>query len=79
MTISVIVAIISLCLAVLVHAVASIWWASRITTTVEGISKFLDKIEKEFEKRDSGMKAMWERIDEIKGRVTHLEARRMNG
>ena len=69
-----IVSFAALIMAVLAHAAASIWWASKITTVIEGISNTLTRFEKEFEKREKAMEAVWRKVDEVKDRVTTLEA-----
>ena len=47
-----------------------IWWMATVTTTLKGIDEDLKSnfkyIEKESEKREKEMSAMWQRIDELK-------------
>lgn len=70
-------------LVILGHGAASIWFASKINTTVtmgfKALNDNVSKIDKELEKRDIETRAtnaaMWKRIDEVRDRVTHLEAR----
>jgi hypothetical protein len=67
--------------AVLAHGAASIWFASKMNTTVSlgflGLDQRLMRIDKELEKRDKDAKEanamMWKRIDEVRDRVAHLE------
>lgn len=73
--IAIIVAIATLFVGLLVHAVATAWWASRLTTTVEGIGKSLTHINQEFEKRDKMIAAQWTKLDNYGNRLTALEAR----
>lgn len=69
--------------AILVHGAASVWFASKMNTTVQlgfkGVNDNMTRLEKEMEKRDLEAKtanaAMWKRIDEVRDRVTHLEAK----
>lgn len=72
--IAVLIALATLFLGLIVHAVATAWWASKLTTTVEGIGKSLEHINKEFEKRDALIGAQWRKIDDINGRLIALEA-----
>jgi hypothetical protein len=68
-------------LSVIAHGAASIWFASKMNTTVTmGFKNLTDsilRIDKELEKRDRDAKdansAMWKRIDEVRDRVAHLE------
>lgn len=69
------VAIATLFIGLILHAVATAWWASKLTTTVEGIGNSLLQINKEFEKRDESIKTQWTRIDSLKDRMTVLESR----
>jgi cephalosporin hydroxylase len=70
--------------AILVHGAASVWFASKMNTTVtmgfKNLNESVLRIDKELEKRDREAKevngAMWKRIDEVRDRVTHLEAQR---
>ena len=73
--IAVCVALVTLFVGLIVHAVATAWWASRLTTTVEGIGNSLVNINVEFEKRDKLLQAQWSKIDDLKGRVIALETR----
>ena len=73
--IAVCVALVTLFIGLIVHAVATAWWASKLTTTVEGIGNSLVNINKEFEKRDELLKAQWSKIDNLKDRVIALETK----
>lgn len=66
---AVIFAISGLILSVLAHAWASIWWASRITSKVESVDSNLSRLDKELEKRDTQISAIWKRIDEIRDMI----------
>jgi len=69
------IALVTLFVGLIVHAVATAWWASKLTTTVEGIGSSLVNINLEFEKRDKLLQAQWSKIDDLKGRVIALETR----
>ena len=68
--------------AILTHGAASIWFASKMNTTVtlgfKNLTEGILRIDRELEKRDKEAKEanglMWKRIDEVRDRVTHLEA-----
>lgn len=68
------IAFITLAIGILVHAFGTVWWASKITTTLEGIAKSLSRIDKEFENRDKTMQVAWNKIDDARDRLTKLEA-----
>lgn len=62
-------------LSVLVHAVTMAWWASRINSTVERLNNMISEQKEEFRKRDHELKTLWTKHDDLKDRVTHLEAK----
>ena len=70
MTTEVIVAFAGLGVTVLAHMSSSIWWASKMNTTMEHIGKTLIRIDKELEKRDAQAQKMWERIDALRDMIT---------
>jgi len=49
--------------AILVHAFATVWWASKVSTTLSNILLALVKIDSEFEKRDKQISKLWEKVD----------------
>lgn len=61
--------LIGLAIAILAHAFASIWWASKITSAVHFMHLEIALIRKELEKRDESMAAIWKRIDELRDMV----------
>lgn len=73
--IAVCIALVTLFVGLIVHAVATAWWASKLTTTVENIGKSLLSINEEFKKRDEIVKAQWAKIDDLRGRLIALESR----
>ena len=87
---SVVIAIVSIIigvlLAVLSHIIVSVWWASKITTTLGFLRESLEKIEKhqdgyykkeeaikEFANIQRELKASWEKLDDSRHRIEKLE------
>lgn len=50
-------------ISILVHAFATVWWASKVSATLNNILLALVKIDTEFEKRDAQISKLWERVD----------------
>lgn len=50
-------------ISILVHAFATVWWASKVSSTLNSILIALVKIDTEFEKRDTQISKLWERVD----------------
>lgn len=50
-------------IAILAHAFATVWWASKVSATLNNILLALVKIDNEFEKRDRQISKLWERVD----------------
>ena len=50
-------------ISILVHAFATVWWASKVSSTLNNILLALVKIDTEFEKRDAQISKLWERVD----------------
>lgn len=49
--------------AILAHAFATVWWASKVSATLTNILLALVKIDNEFEKRDKQISKLWEKVD----------------
>lgn len=60
-------------IAILTHAVASIWWASKMTTTLSNINSTILRLDKELEKRDASINAIGGKLDNLRERVIILE------
>lgn len=60
-------------MAVVAHGVATIWWASRITSIIDQFKSSIDNLNKELEKRDTQIAAAWKQIDHVKERLTIVE------
>jgi len=58
-----ILTLVGVCVAILVHAFATVWWASKVSATLNNILLALVKIDTEFEKRDLQISKLWERVD----------------
>lgn len=50
-------------IAILSHAFATVWWASKVSNTLSNILLALVKIDAEFEKRDKQISKLWEKVD----------------
>lgn len=50
-------------ISILVHAFATVWWASKVSATLNNILLALVKIDTEFAKRDVQISKLWERVD----------------
>ena len=75
----VVVAIVTLALAILGHAFATVWWAAKVTFSLEGIQREMKDIKNELKedgiKKDLKIDALFKRHDELKDRVLTLEQR----
>ncbi len=73
----VVLAIIGLSIAILGHAFATIWWAAKVTFSLEGIQREMksikDELREEGIKKDLKIEALFKRNDELKDRVLTLE------
>lgn len=73
----VVVAISTLALAILGHAFATVWWAAKVTFSLEGIQREMKDIKNELKedgiKKDLKIDALFKRHDELKDRVLTLE------
>lgn len=58
--------LITLICALLVHAFATVKWGAHVTASIDSVKDSLIRIDKELEKRDAQITAIWKRIDEIK-------------
>lgn len=51
--------------AVLTHAAGTIWWASKINTTMSFIREDLAKATKRYEEQEKEIKALWRKVDDL--------------
>ena len=65
--------------AILGHAFATVWWAAKVTFSLEGIQREMKAIKEELKedgiKKDLKIDALFKRHDELKDRVLTLEQR----
>ena len=63
--------------AVLAHAAATIWWASKMNTTMGFIRIELEEMNKEgmkkHEQNQIELKAIWRRVDEMKSEIVNIK------
>ena len=57
--------------AILTHAAATIWWSSRINTTMGFVKDEMIRLNRELEKRDEVFKTVWKRIDELREEINN--------
>jgi len=53
-------------IAILSHAGATIWWASKVAARLDNLYTGLMRMDKELEKRDTQISAIWKRLDEVR-------------
>lgn len=58
-----ILTLVGIVIAILVHAFATVWWASKVSSTLQNILVALVRIDSEFEKRDRQISKLWEKVD----------------
>lgn len=72
--------LVGLSIAVIGHAFATIWWAAKVTYTLESIQKNMSEIKSDLKaeiiERDVQIKALWKRQDELREKIITLEAGR---
>ena len=59
--------------AILAHAGFTVWWAANITNEMKNLSASLIRLDKELEKRDVQISAVWKRVDVFNERLIKLE------
>lgn len=77
MEITVVIALIGLGLAIAGHAFATVWWAAKVTYSLEGIRNEVKEVKDELKEENLETKlqiqGIWRRQDELKDRVLVLE------
>ena len=63
--------VIGLILAVLGHAGTTIWWGANMTSKLGTLNDNLNRIDKELEKRDTQISAIWKRLDEVRDLINN--------
>ena len=61
--------LITLILAVLGHAFATVKWGASITVSIKSMTESLLRIDRELEKRDQQITALWKRLDEVRDMI----------
>jgi len=61
-------------LAVLGHAYHTVVWSSKITQQLETLNSNLNRLDKELEKRDTQIAAVWRKVDGLAERVLKIES-----
>jgi len=56
-------------IAIISHAVASVWWAAKMTAGFDNLRSSLDRIDRELEKRDIQIEAIWKKVDAVQEKV----------
>lgn len=72
--VGIIIALVTVFISVMGHAITMAWWASKINGTVERLNEMIKEQKDEFKKRDEQLSKLWSKHDELKDRVTVLEA-----
>ena len=60
---------------ILLHAYHTVKWCMRISINLESLSTSLLKMDKELEKRDTQILAIWKKVDMIGNRLTAVESK----
>jgi hypothetical protein len=60
---------------ILLHAYHTVKWCTRISINLESLSTNLLKMDKELEKRDTQILAIWKKVDMIGNRLTAVESK----
>lgn len=62
---------------IFLHGAFSIWWASKITNQIDNLTTTtglgLSRLDKELEKRDTQIRALWVRVDNHGERLSTIE------
>lgn len=54
-------------LAILVHGAATVWWGSKMTTTMSFVREDLKSIASRIGDQDKEIRALWRKVDELTG------------
>ena len=68
-------AAIAVIMSILTHGGFSVWWASKITSQIDTLVLSLTRMDKELEKRDIQISAVWKRVDVLGNRLTAVESK----
>jgi len=60
---------IAVIVAILGHAGATVWWASKVAARLDNLYVGLMRMDRELEKRDTQISAIWKRLDEVRDMI----------
>lgn len=66
---------IAVIISIITHGGLSVWWASKITAQIDTLVSSLTRMDKELEKRDVQISAVWKRVDSLGNRLTAIESK----
>ena len=66
---------IAVIMAILGHGAFTVWYASQMSSKLDIVHNCLDKMEKEFEKRDNKIDAAFRKLDSQEHRLTVVETK----
>lgn len=66
---------IAVIISIITHGGFSVWWASKITAQIDTLVSSLTRMDKELEKRDVQISAVWKRVDSLGNRLTAIESK----
>lgn len=66
---------VAIIISILTHGAFSVWWASKITSQIDTLVSSLTRMDKELEKRDTQISAVWKRVDSLGNRLSFLESK----
>lgn len=69
----VIIAVATLILAVVDHKISTVKAMTTISVKLDNVVKSVDKMDAELEKRDTQIKALWSKSDNLNGRLIVIE------
>jgi len=68
---------VGVCIAILTHAAFTIWYAASfkvsIVSKIDNLVLALERFDKELEKRDAQISAVWKKLDLMNDRLTKVE------
>lgn len=66
-------------LVILSHAGGTIWWMSKVNTTLTFIREDFKSLDEDIKKKDSQVTTIWSKIDNINARLSAVEAIQSKG
>lgn len=62
-------------ISILLHAYHTVKWSTKISINLESLANSVLKMDKELEKRDIQITAVWKRVDALGNRLTAVESK----